>query len=256
MGFRFRRSIKLLAGVRLNLSKSGVSTSLPHVTLGHGQVRQTVGLPGTGISYTESHSMHAHPQGAAAALAARSARDDLESPLPRRRAHTGAAARLCVRHGASVNRHPSKEVFCAPEAVERVDAAVKSSEEILAGLRELRDVQAEILEAGLRGLTFATSVLDTTLAAMSVPVTSQPGFIALKSTTTLPAESSLFLRRTTSIVFRVHALEELLPRAEKRDALDGNPHHAAGARIPGDSCTADPQLENTEASDLNTAPGY
>lgn len=63
MGLRFRRSIKLLPGVRLNLSKSGVSTSIgvrgAHVTLGHGQVRETVGVPGTGISYTEVHSTRA-----------------------------------------------------------------------------------------------------------------------------------------------------------------------------------------------------
>ena len=59
MGFRFRRSVKILPGVRLNFSKSGVSTSVgtrgAHVTIGHGQVRETVGLPGTGISYTEVH---------------------------------------------------------------------------------------------------------------------------------------------------------------------------------------------------------
>jgi hypothetical protein len=63
MGLRFRRSIKLLPGVRLNLSKSGVSTSVgvrgAHVTLGHGKVRETVGIPGTGLSYTETQSTHA-----------------------------------------------------------------------------------------------------------------------------------------------------------------------------------------------------
>jgi len=56
MGFRFRRSIKILPGIRLNLSRSGVSASVgvrgAHVTVGHGKVRETVGLPGTGISYT------------------------------------------------------------------------------------------------------------------------------------------------------------------------------------------------------------
>lgn len=59
MGFRFRRSVKILPGVRLNFSKSGVSTSVgtrgAHVTIGHGQVRETVGIPGTGISCTEVH---------------------------------------------------------------------------------------------------------------------------------------------------------------------------------------------------------
>lgn len=62
MPFRFRRSIKLAPGVRLNLSKSGVSTSIgprgAHVTVGHGQVRETIGMPGTGLSYTQVHSTH------------------------------------------------------------------------------------------------------------------------------------------------------------------------------------------------------
>jgi hypothetical protein len=62
MGFRFRRSVKILPGIRINLSRSGISTSVgvrgAHVTLGRGNVRTTVGVPGTGLSYTESHNMH------------------------------------------------------------------------------------------------------------------------------------------------------------------------------------------------------
>jgi hypothetical protein len=62
MGFRFRRSVKVAPGIRLNFSSSGVSTSIgprgAKVTVGHGRVRQTVGIPGTGISYTESHRLH------------------------------------------------------------------------------------------------------------------------------------------------------------------------------------------------------
>ena len=61
MGWRFSKRVKILPGVSLNLSKSGVSTSLgppgAKVTIGHGKVRQTVGIPGTGISYTESTSL-------------------------------------------------------------------------------------------------------------------------------------------------------------------------------------------------------
>ncbi len=56
MGLRFQRRIKILPGVTLNVSKSGVSTSIgtrgAHVTLGKNGVRTTVGIPGTGISYT------------------------------------------------------------------------------------------------------------------------------------------------------------------------------------------------------------
>jgi len=52
----------LLPGVSLNFSKSGMSTSIgprgAKITIGHGKVRQTVGIPGTGISYTETTPMH------------------------------------------------------------------------------------------------------------------------------------------------------------------------------------------------------
>jgi len=62
MGFSFRRSIKVLPGIRLNLSRSGISTSIgvrgAHVTIGHGKVRETVGIPGTGISYTQMQGTH------------------------------------------------------------------------------------------------------------------------------------------------------------------------------------------------------
>jgi hypothetical protein len=57
LGFRFRKSIKILPGLRVNLSKSGVSTSLgiPGATVNVGRrgVRGTAGIPGTGLSYSE-----------------------------------------------------------------------------------------------------------------------------------------------------------------------------------------------------------
>ena len=63
MGFRFQKRVKILPGVSLNFSKSGVSTSLgptgAKVTIGHGKVRETVGIPGTGISYTSSSPLSA-----------------------------------------------------------------------------------------------------------------------------------------------------------------------------------------------------
>jgi Protein of unknown function (DUF4236) len=56
MGLRFRRSIKILPGIRLNFGKRGVSTSIgvrgAHVTFGKTGTRTTVGLPGSGMSYT------------------------------------------------------------------------------------------------------------------------------------------------------------------------------------------------------------
>lgn len=58
MGYlRFRKSIKLAPGVRINLSKSGPSVSVGRrgasVNIGRRGTRVTAGIPGTGISYTE-----------------------------------------------------------------------------------------------------------------------------------------------------------------------------------------------------------
>jgi hypothetical protein len=62
MGFRFRRSVKILPGVRLNFGKRGVSTSIgvrwAHVTFGKSGTRTTVGLPGSGLSYTHLENRH------------------------------------------------------------------------------------------------------------------------------------------------------------------------------------------------------
>jgi hypothetical protein len=58
--FRFRRSFKLFPALRVNLSKSGVSTSIGRrglwFTIGPRGTRETVGIPGTGLSYTEQQS--------------------------------------------------------------------------------------------------------------------------------------------------------------------------------------------------------
>lgn len=64
MGLRIRRSIRLLPGIRLNVS--GRSTSLSfggrgaHVSVGSRGTRTSVGIPGTGISQSGSQGM---PQG-------------------------------------------------------------------------------------------------------------------------------------------------------------------------------------------------
>ena len=55
MGFRFRRRLRVLPGVSLNLSKSGVSASIggrgATLNLNERGVQSTVGLPGSGLSY-------------------------------------------------------------------------------------------------------------------------------------------------------------------------------------------------------------
>lgn len=78
MGFRFRRSLKLFPGVRIFLSRSGISTSIgtrgAHITVGHGKVRETVGLPGTGLSYTHVEGTHQEAQSVAPAAEATTGR--------------------------------------------------------------------------------------------------------------------------------------------------------------------------------------
>ena len=53
--FRFRKTISVLPGVKLNLSKTGVSTSVggkgATLNIGHGHKNVTLGIPGTGLSY-------------------------------------------------------------------------------------------------------------------------------------------------------------------------------------------------------------
>jgi tetratricopeptide (TPR) repeat protein len=60
MGFRYSKSIKIVPGVRLNLSKSGLSTSIGRrgatVNIGHGRVKSTIAIPRTGLSYSTSTS--------------------------------------------------------------------------------------------------------------------------------------------------------------------------------------------------------
>jgi Protein of unknown function (DUF4236)/Bacterial SH3 domain len=58
--FRFRRSIKIAPGVRWNIGKKGSSLSFGGrgftYTVGPQGSRTTVGIPGTGMSYTQVHS--------------------------------------------------------------------------------------------------------------------------------------------------------------------------------------------------------
>ena len=56
MPIRFRRTIKIFPGVKLNLSKGGMSVTLGpkgyHLNFGKQGVRQTNDLPGVGLSHT------------------------------------------------------------------------------------------------------------------------------------------------------------------------------------------------------------
>lgn len=58
MGFRFQRRIKIAPGLRLNISKTGISTSVgtkgASVNIGKKGVTRTLGIPGTGLSHRET----------------------------------------------------------------------------------------------------------------------------------------------------------------------------------------------------------
>ena len=61
MGFRFRKSFKIAPGIRLNLSKSGIGASagvkgFRLTKRADGRVQRTTSIPGTGISFVESHA--------------------------------------------------------------------------------------------------------------------------------------------------------------------------------------------------------
>jgi Protein of unknown function (DUF4236) len=63
--FRYRRSVKLFPGVRWNIGKKSSSLSFGgrgfHYTIGPRGGRTTVGIPGTGLSYTETSGHSTHP---------------------------------------------------------------------------------------------------------------------------------------------------------------------------------------------------
>jgi len=111
MGFRFSKRIKILPGVSINLSKSGVSASVgprgAKINIGKRGVRANVGLPGTGMSYStklssfddrgndtsESYSSPASPPPAAPAF--RPARPNPTGFAPRNAPNpTGFAPRM------------------------------------------------------------------------------------------------------------------------------------------------------------------
>jgi hypothetical protein len=56
MGFRFRKSIKIAPGIRLNISKRGQSLSIGGrggtTNISKRGIRQAFGIPGTGLSYS------------------------------------------------------------------------------------------------------------------------------------------------------------------------------------------------------------
>ena len=60
MGFRFRKSIKILPGLKLNLTHKGITSASigkPGASLNIGKkgTRTSIRIPGTGLSYSKHH---------------------------------------------------------------------------------------------------------------------------------------------------------------------------------------------------------
>lgn len=58
MGFRFRRTVRIIPGVKLNINKNSLSMSigprgLKHTVSTNGTRTDTIGIPGTGMFWTE-----------------------------------------------------------------------------------------------------------------------------------------------------------------------------------------------------------
>ena len=62
MPIRFRRTFKIFPGVKINMSKGGISSSIGfrgfHINISRHGIRQTIGLPGSGLSETSYIGKH------------------------------------------------------------------------------------------------------------------------------------------------------------------------------------------------------
>src|ERR1035437_8055453 len=119
---RFRRTLRVAPGIRLNLSKRGLSTSFGprglHYTVGHGRRRTTVGIPGTGLWYTTYSQRQARSWQRAAApaggheTAATAPRATPAATLGGRGGAGGCASEACARpppaHGVNP-REPRRD---------------------------------------------------------------------------------------------------------------------------------------------------
>ena len=102
--FRFHRRVKIFPGLAVNLSKSGPSFTFgvrgAHVTVGHGRVTRTVGIPGSGMYFTSSQGHHSgvNPAHVDAAVARREYHrgPNIRAPAHDRRGKPPAAARSCA----------------------------------------------------------------------------------------------------------------------------------------------------------------
>ena len=131
MGFRFRRSVRLFPGVRLNFSATGISTTIgvrgASLTMGPRGTYANVGLPGTGFSYRERLSPSKPTRAAPTTIRFSRPRQERTHPI-----------------GLLIPRTP--ELPVRPTAVPETPGEIRSasSDEITSvSLKELRELLAE-----------------------------------------------------------------------------------------------------------------
>lgn len=112
MGFRYRKTITILPGVRLTFSKSGIGISAgvkgARVTRhASGRVSRTLSLPGSGMSHvtTVRPSPRARVRGPAAAADAEGRESLIAGQNARREGHVGVKLTRARRAGAPDGCH-------------------------------------------------------------------------------------------------------------------------------------------------------
>ena len=119
MGLRFRKSIKIAKGVKINLSKSGVSLSVGRTGLhgtinSRGQLTTSAGLPGTGVSFVKTMSLKK-------LLGGTKKSEDVETISPKKRKDTAIpAGERAPAVGGS--QEAGKSVSAAGDAADQVAA--------------------------------------------------------------------------------------------------------------------------------------
>ncbi len=127
MGFRFRKSLKLLPGVRLNVGTGGASLSLgvrgASVNVGTRGARMTVGIPGTGLSWSESLTSSAGRRGGRAVEA-----DQFSSTASLRDA--ASTPGLTLVHAGSGRRMSAQQIRAAYERLQREEDRAQAQAEL------------------------------------------------------------------------------------------------------------------------------
>lgn len=169
MGLNFRKSISLMKGLKLNLSKSGPSISFGKSGLRQsvnlkGQTRTTVGIPGTGIYYTKQSNV----KNIAGALTGggKDSKGSKAKAAPAAKDNSKAQAAAAARAEAAQQAEAAKqaELEQAQQTVaeyEELIAAIKGVHKASDGKVDWEKVKAGNVPADMTGLVnFADRVLS------------------------------------------------------------------------------------------------